>query len=173
MKTHYTEADLLETWYTQPGESMPVMMHLADCEACAERYERLSRKLRSLAACDHERPETFWSRQRIAIARKIAGRQEPRVSFARVTRFAAAALIVLSIAGLMTWKIEQSTQVPATASGTVAVSTAARTEPAASQTAQISMSSDPWQSEALSDYSSIVAWESWVETTPGSGDQSL
>jgi len=32
--------------------------------------------------------------------------------------------------------------------------------------------SDPWQSEELQDFQSMVAWESWVE--PGnSGDQSL
>src|SRR6185295_4942814 len=64
MKTHYTEADLLETYYTQPGESMPVMMHLAQCSECAARYERLERKLRDAASCDVERPDTFWSRQR-------------------------------------------------------------------------------------------------------------
>ena len=25
---HYSEADLLETYYTQPGQSMPVMMRI-------------------------------------------------------------------------------------------------------------------------------------------------
>ena len=43
---HYSEADLLETYYTQPGESMPVMMHLAGCHDCAARYQRLAQKLR-------------------------------------------------------------------------------------------------------------------------------
>jgi hypothetical protein len=57
MNQHYSEADLLETWYTAPGESMPVMMHLADCPECAERWERLDLKIRSLAACPEERPE--------------------------------------------------------------------------------------------------------------------
>ena len=53
MTRHYSEAELLETWYTKPGESMPVMMHLADCAECAERWERLDRKLRGLGACPH------------------------------------------------------------------------------------------------------------------------
>ena len=59
MKTHYSEADLLETYYTAPGQSMPVMMHLAGCTECAARYERLDRKLREAAACHTERPDTF------------------------------------------------------------------------------------------------------------------
>ena len=46
MSKHFSEAELLETYYTQPGESMPVMMHLASCSDCAARYERLERKLR-------------------------------------------------------------------------------------------------------------------------------
>src|SRR5258708_5761924 len=32
---HYSEADLLETYYMQPGQSMPVMMHLAECTDAA------------------------------------------------------------------------------------------------------------------------------------------
>ena len=80
MKPHFSEADLLETYYTQPGQSMPVMMHLADCPECAARYERLERKVRGLAACAHdqtieEKPETFWARQRLSVMRKIDGRR--------------------------------------------------------------------------------------------------
>ena len=46
MMKHFSEADLLETYYTEPGQSMPVMMHLAECKECAARYARLDRKLR-------------------------------------------------------------------------------------------------------------------------------
>ena len=68
MSKHYSEAELLETYYTQPGESMPVMMHLASCTDCAARYERLERKLRNLASCAvDEKPQTFWTRQRMLI----------------------------------------------------------------------------------------------------------
>ena len=80
MKTHFTEADLLETYYMQPGESMPVMMHLASCEPCAERYHALERKLREAASCSTtEKHETFWTRQRMLIQRRIAdGRARAR-----------------------------------------------------------------------------------------------
>lgn len=51
---HYSEADLLGTWYTRPGESLPVMLHLAGCEACGARYEKLEKKMHALVACPHE-----------------------------------------------------------------------------------------------------------------------
>ena len=81
MKQHFSEADLLETYYTQPGESMPVMMHLADCADCSARYERLDRKVRSLTACDHDaKPETFWARQRMLVMRKIDAQRARRAA---------------------------------------------------------------------------------------------
>lgn len=165
MKTHYSEADLLETWYTQPGESMPVMMHLADCDACAARYERLEAKLRALAACEHERPETFWAHQRHAVMRRVAERPARPAFFARAVRMAAAAALALVVGGVMTWKLDHVRSVPA-------VETASAAVPAPAASGETALSTDPWQSDALREYQSIVAWESWVET-PGAGDQSL
>src|SRR5947209_3046665 len=95
MTKHYSEADLLETYYTQPGESMPVMMHVAECSECAARYQRLDRKLREAAVCNTERPETFWSRQRIAIMRKIERHAAAARGAVRTGRVAAAALLAL------------------------------------------------------------------------------
>ena len=86
MKTHYSEADLLETHYMQPGESMPVMMHLASCELCAARYNALERKLRASASCGTEKHETFWTRQRMLIQRRIADGRERAASRAQVSR---------------------------------------------------------------------------------------
>lgn len=164
MKQHFSEADLLETYYTQPGQSMPVMMHLADCDACAANYERLETKMRGLRSCHHaEKPETFWARQRISIMRRIDTQRERRISIARVTRMAAAAMLVLVLGGLITWdRIDQ----PLTQPVVETVATAAATTLQDTTTPQIEES--PWQSEELDDYSSIVAWESWVED----GDQS-
>ena len=100
---HYSEADLLETYYTQPGDSMPVMMHLAECEECAARYERLERKVRGLGACEHDKPETFWARQRISIMKKIESQQQPSL-FARSARYAAAAALILILGGVVAKK---------------------------------------------------------------------
>lgn len=145
MKQHFSEADLLETYYTRAGESLPVMMHLADCAECAARYERLERKMQSLRECPHhEKPETFWARQRMSIMRKIEGRRERRGA---VARFAAAAAIVLAVTTAVMWD---------------------RTEEPAVVAVPVVVEETPWQSEELDEYSSMVAWESWVEE----GDQS-
>lgn len=158
MKQHFSEADLLETYYTRPGESMPVMMHLADCADCAARYERLERKMRGLRECPHdrERPESFWVRQRMQILRKVGARGERRASIARITRVAAAAMLVLVLGALVTWR--QIEDKPAVA----VVETVQASSP------EVSTSTDPWQSDELNEYSSMVAWESWVED----GDES-
>lgn len=146
---HYSEADLLETYYVQPGASMPVMMHLADCTDCAARYEKLEKKVRGLAACGHdEKPDTFWARQRIAVMRKL-----PRDAAAtRATRIAAAALLVATLGGWMTWR---SNEQPVIATAPVVASEEI--------TVQVTSSTDPWDSEELDEYGSLVAWESWED----------
>lgn len=160
MSQHYSEADLLETYYTQPGESLPVMMHLADCDECAARYERLEKKIRALGACGHDdEPETFWTRQRMSILRKVEDRQR-RSAYARVTRIAAAAVLVVGLGGVAMW--DRKPDVPPTATPTVATVQ----EAMPSETA---VPADPWDSEQLDDFQSIVAWESWDEKN---GDQS-
>ena len=143
---HYSEADLLETYYMQPGASMPVMMHLADCADCAARYERLEQKVRGLAACAHDdKPETFWARQRIAVMRKL-----PRHSFAaRTTRVAAAALLVATLGGWMVSRQSEPEPAPIVAHPEISV--------------QITTPSDPWESEELDEYGSLVEWESWED----------
>jgi anti-sigma factor RsiW len=157
MKQHFSEADLLETYYMRPGESMPVMMHLADCDECAARYERLAGKLQSLRSCAHdEKPETFWARQRLSVMRRIDARRSPRVR-----QYAAAAALVVALGGLATW---QSIDKP-TPEGVIATpAVSAPLDTAAATT----LDESPWASEELDDYSSIVAWESWVEN----GDES-
>jgi hypothetical protein len=171
MTRHYSEADLLETYYTRPGQSMPVMMHLADCAECAAKYERLERKLRGIAACETERPETFWARQRISILRRVRQPRTDTVSFGRVGRVAAAAVLILVIGGVMTWRQNEPAATNDTAgTATVAVATVA-TASSESMT-DASSSSDPWQSDELQDFQSMVAWEGWVDDTR-TGDQSL
>ncbi len=171
MKQHFTEADLLETFYMQPGESMPVMMHLADCSECAARYERLDRKLRSLTACSHdEKPESFWARQRMLVMRKIDA-QRARTSYvSRISRIAAAAVFVLALGGgVVTWREGSEAQRLNGAKPQV-VQTASQlsSEPLSLEATE---PSDPWESDELSEFQSVVAWESWVE--PSNGEKSL
>jgi anti-sigma factor RsiW len=156
-ETHYSEADLLDTYYMQPGASMPVMMHLADCTDCAARYERLEKKVRGLAACAHDdKPETFWARQRLMVLRKVgAGRPS---AFARVSRIAAAALLV---AGLGGWFASRPSDPPPALP-------VAQSAPEIS--VQVTTPADPWESEELGEYHSLVAWESWEPQK--NGDQS-
>jgi hypothetical protein len=162
MKPHFTEADLLETYYTKPGESLPVMMHLSDCVECAGRYERLEAKMQGLRSCHrNDQPETFWARQRLAILRKVDHRRERGAAFARITRVAAAAMLVMVLGAALLW--ERRSDTPAG----LAVQTVQTATLEEAETRKLE-DSDPWKSEELDEYSSMVAWESWVEN----GDQS-
>ncbi len=152
MKTHYSEADLLETYYTQPGESMPVMMHLASCSECAARYERLQRKLRDAAACP-AKPATFWSWQRASIMRRIGARRQQTASAPRTWRVAAAALLAFFLGGALVYEVEPR-------KATVVTTTASATKESIAATADLAV--DPWQSDELKDFHGVVQWESWV-----------
>lgn len=164
MKPHYLESDLLETYYMRPGESMPIMMHLAGCTECAARYERLDQKMQSLRSCAHdEKPDTFWIRQRMSILRRIEGGRQ-RVSFARVASIAAAAVLVLLIGALMTWNRNQVPSGHGRVAPVVTATTATTAGPVAVEEALNRLEpGDPWQSDELEDYSSMVDWESWME----------
>lgn len=163
MKPHYSEADLLETYYTQPGESLPVMMHLAECGECAARYERLDRKLRESAACDAERPETFWTRQRFAIMRRVGEQRPQRFGHFRVARIAAGAALAFILGGTVVYRAVQTEPAPVTAVATAAAAPAPLLE-------SPQVAHDPWQSDELKDFHSVVEWESWIE--PQKGGQS-
>ena len=171
MSQHFSEADLLETYYTEPGESMPVMMHLADCSECAARYEKLERKIRGLADCEHDKPETFWARQRISVMRKIDAQRARNSFVARTSRVAAAAALVLVLGGgVYTAKKVSESQSLRVSEATTPTQTASLDSAATGQLDSLS-SSDPWQSDELKDFQTVVAWESWVESE--NGDKSL
>jgi hypothetical protein len=163
MKDHYSEADLLETYYTQPGESMPVMMHLADCAACGSRYERLERKMRSLASGEADKPETFWARQRLLVMRRIDAHRE-RTPFAKGGRIAAAAALIFVLGGVIAVNVDRVAKPPVAVADSAPLTAAPQ--------APDDVPADPWQSDELKDFQSMVAWESWVDSQPRSGDQS-
>jgi hypothetical protein len=161
MKTHFTEADLLETYYMQPGESMPVMLHLSGCTDCAERYERLERKLREAAACPAEKPETFWSRQRLSIMRRIAASPARIGRVGAMARVAAAATLAFVLGGAVVYREVKPVVIPVQPAKT----TAANLPTVDDMHAPI----NPWQSEELKQFHGVVEWESWLEN----GDDSL
>ncbi|MGH9421154.1 MAG: hypothetical protein ACRD3J_14350 [Thermoanaerobaculia bacterium] len=159
---HYSEADLLETYYTQPGESMPVMMHLASCRDCAARYERLERKLREAAVCHTEKPATFWQRQRLQIMRRVDAKQASAASAARTLRVAAAAILAFFLGGAVVYETvrpaQQQSQQPPAIVKVVPVTTAAIAAPAPAA----NDIHDAWQSDELKDFHNVVEWEAWV-----------
>jgi predicted anti-sigma-YlaC factor YlaD len=163
MKTHYSEADLLETYYMQPGESMPVMMHLASCEVCAARYDALERKLREAASCNTEKHETFWTRQRMSIQRRIADGRERAASRMQMTRIAAAAVLAFFLGGIFTYR---TIDTPHSTTPTTTAHAVAPQPPAATDD-ELQVPHDPWQNEELSDFHSVVEWESWVPENEG------
>jgi anti-sigma factor ChrR (cupin superfamily) len=155
MTKHYTEAELLETYYTQPGESMPVMMHLAACSGCAARYERLEAKLRGLAACDIDaKPQTFWTRQRMLIMRGIDAGKQRGVTVARTWRVAAAAVLVFILGGTVVYETVDAPKPAAQTETVVQIQ-----QPKVS--AEDSVVHDAWQSDELRDFHGMVQWETW------------
>jgi hypothetical protein len=154
MKTHYSEADLLETYYLEPGASMPVMMHLAQCSECAARYERLERKLRDVASCETARPETFWSRQRHLIMRGIEKRRVETKRVVRTLRIAATAAFAFFLGGAVMYQTLRVAPPPP------ATQVSHYHAPAPTT---IKTTDDPWESsDQLSELHSVVQWESWV-----------
>jgi predicted anti-sigma-YlaC factor YlaD len=152
---HYTEADLLETRYLAPGASMPVMMHLADCSECAARFERLEQKLRGLAACDTDRPATFWARQRQAVMHRVQA--SPRATSTQRPRLAIAAAFAAALTGLAVFSGKPPDVQNPPAAVPVSAAPLAATTPSALTTPE-----DLWQTdEQLESFQSMVAWESW------------
>lgn len=166
---HYSEADLLETYYLQPGQSMPVMMHLASCEECAARYDRLERKLREAAVCSTEKPESFWTRQRMSIARKVASVRGEPLRSGRSWRVAAAAALAFFLGGAVVYETSMPRRADANPSIAAATSPSTPSKlPAASSTVTpptTDPTADPWQSDELSDFHAVVQWESWTAET--------
>src|SRR5262249_4498620 len=96
---HYSEADLLETYYMQPAEASPIIEHVNGCNECQERYRGLARKLRDIAACPAEKPATFWTRQRLMIMRAVDSARENSHRNVRTARVAAAAFLAFLLGG--------------------------------------------------------------------------
>jgi predicted anti-sigma-YlaC factor YlaD len=155
MTKHYSEADLLETYYMEPEEASAIIEHVNGCSVCQDRYRRLGQKLRDLAACPTEKPATFWTRQRLMIMRAIDNTRVHSERVRRVGRMAAAAMLVFLLGGVVAYKTVQP-KAP-----TVAITHQTVAPLAASDDLQVPR--DPWQSDELKDFGTVVQWESWVD----------
>jgi len=156
MKEHYNEADLLETYYMQPSEASEIIAHVNGCDACQQRYRRLSEKLRDTASCSTDKPETFWTRQRMLISRAVdRARHESGSSAVRGGRIAAAAMLAFVLGGAVVYKTVQPPKAP--------VVIVAQSSTATSEDMDLQVPRDPWQDDELKDFGSVVAWESWNE----------
>ncbi len=153
---HYSEADLLETYYMQPDEATPIIAHVNDCVECQNRYRRLAQKLRDMAACPADKPATFWTRQRLMIMRAVDNAREQSQRAVRVGRVAAAAMLAFILGGAVVYKsVEPSLKAPA-------VVVSQQTAAPATSTDDLQVPRDPWQSDELKDFGTVVQWESWV-----------
>lgn len=165
---HFDELELLDAFYL-PDSAPEQMQHVGQCGECAARFAALSRELRQSAAeLDAHldaKPETFWTRQRLAIVRDLDGGAR-RAQVAAWRRFAVAAsfFAVLGTA-LLVHPRPQVTHAPAPVTRTV---TAATPRDAAAVDV-VAASDDPWQSDELSAYHDVVQWESWSDDSRKGG----
>lgn len=165
MTKHYGTGELLAHAY-MPGEDAELSRHLGECDACSSRLAALSAEIGRHAAdgAGPERPETFWKRQELAVMRTIEKRNRRMPGFSVQIAAAAALLFVLTafLAG-------RSSVSPAPANPTALTATiAAGTTSAAGAAMENGLTSsqittDPWQSEQLQDFQTVVDWETWVE----------
>ncbi|HVT45598.1 MAG TPA: hypothetical protein VMT00_14555 [Thermoanaerobaculia bacterium] len=175
---HHTEVELLELYYLPPGDSMPVMMHVAECDECTARYERLEQKLRRGAQACHARtaakPDSFWSRQRRGILEAIERGDRPQLSWRRPLLVAAAAILVVALAGVLSNRPGNRSG-PEEGAGVVAPPMSANEQaaptPADDYLPQgLQAMRDPWETDQLKDLHGMVAWESWeLESTNAGG----
>jgi predicted anti-sigma-YlaC factor YlaD len=154
MNRHYSEADLLETYYMQPDEASGIIAHVNDCNECQDRYRKLAQKLRDVAACPTEKPSTFWTRQRLMIMRAVDNARTRSNRATRTSRIAAAALLSFLLGGAVVYKTipHQQKQQPV-----VVVAQ----QPSEADDVNLDVPRDPWQSDELKDFGALTAWEQW------------
>lgn len=164
MTRHYTEADLLETYYMQPDEASEIIAHVNSCGECQERYRRLAQKLRETATCATDKPATFWTRQRMIIMRGIENARRQSDASSRTGRVAAAAMLAFVLGGAVVYKSVSHQKPP------VVVVAQQQTASAPQADDDFDVPRDPWQSDELKDFGGVVQWESWVSDKGAKGN---
>lgn len=167
MNRHLDDAALLEAYYLDDSIG-DAAEHLSTCAECRGRLDVVVALVREESPAD-ERPESFWQRQRLSIARRIAQEQSRRPSYRRAGNVAAAAVLAFVLGGLLLFR-NASDDAPKHHPVTQSVTVSAATE---QQNLEVTVPKDPWESDELKSFGSVVEWESWVEKAPAKGEQSL
>jgi hypothetical protein len=172
MSEHYTEVDLLETYYADAESAGVVGLHVSGCERCTMTLGRLKIKMMTPApgSCSADsKPEPFWERQRSSIMNKIGVRSRRTIQTQRFSRIAAAAAVSFLLGGAVVYE----TTLPSPPSKAVTHPT---TVDAAASSAfedrtrdELTSVPDPWQSDELSDFHNVVSWQSWVTDNDAKG----
>jgi hypothetical protein len=124
--------------------------------------------MRETAACHIEKPDTFWSRQRISIQRRIADQRAQKASIARTLRIAAALALAFFLGGAVVYKTVEPQIVPPSNVQLTANSTTVRQPSSVSrQPSEDLLLHDAWQSDELKEFHSVVQWESWADAKDG------
>jgi hypothetical protein len=164
MKEHYSEVDLLETYYTDAESAGIVGLHVSGCERCTMTLARLRIKMMTPApaACAADaKPEAFWERQRSAIMNTVGARSARSFQTHRFSRIAAAAALSFLLGGAVVYEttLPHRLQRPPQPS----VQVLAAPEISEDRTGdELTAPADPWQSDELSDFHNVVSWQSWV-----------
>lgn len=151
MMQHLDHADLIELSLVDENDDRTE--HLKKCDACQGAMRAVSAELdadrKAIAAEVSALPATFWQRQELSITREIARQRRRRYTI----RYAAAAVFaVVAASGAFFMQPEPVVVAPVQQQVALPVNEA-----------PLSTESDPWESDQLSDYSSLVDWESWDE----------
>ena len=169
MNRHLDDAALLEAWYLDDAQGDDAI-HLASCPRCQSHLAEVVSIVREERGEGNEHPESFWQRQRISIMRRIAAGERQRPAYRRVLNVAAAAAFAFTLGGLVLFRSATPDEPkPAPVTQSVTASTAVAETPAL----DLDVPRDPWESDELKSFGSVVEWESWVEKTPAKGEQSL
>jgi hypothetical protein len=172
MKEHYSEVDLLETYYTDAESAGIVGLHVSGCERCTMTLARLRIKMMTPApaSCSADaKPEPFWDRQRSAIMSSISSRNARSLQTHRFSRIAAAAALSFLLGGAVVYEARLPHRQP----GTTQASAPSVAAPELSEDRtgdELTAPADPWQSDELRDFQNVVSWQSWVaENDAGRG----
>ncbi len=166
MNKHWDDASLLEAHYLETTRDGELAGHLATCSDCRLRLDEVVALARQ-DGVTAELPETFWTRQRMLIERRVSAADTRSRPMLRTMHVAVAAMLALVLGGLLFYRSTTGlSQEPLT----ITQATATRTSPQAAE--ELNIPHDPWESEQLKDFSSVVEWESLVDKSPTQGDQS-